>query len=208
MKEHVLRFIAAVFLTILALMGIGAVLHILLTLPWEGKGPEWVGAIGTVATLIGTIHLARTETRRRERGERTVARLHGASMSTKIEDALVGTSAAAAMLHLARDGDREPAFYGKCAEKLDEIAFWSIGEVAPLAPLPFNTAIKLAEAPAIVHSVSRILGVMARKRMISPAEQRVQVEILSKLMRRAVDYLDEAGRECRLGAVELHLNFE
>jgi hypothetical protein len=208
MKEQVLRFIGAVFLTILAMLGIGAALHIFLTLPWEGKGPEWAGAIGTVATLIGTIYLARAETRRRERNERTIARLHGASMSPKIENALVGLTSAATMLHLARTGDRATTYYAECASKLDKIEFWSIDEITPLAPLPFNTAIKLAEAPAIVHSVARGLDLMGQKVMITSTEQRIQVERFSKLIKRAVDYIDEAGRECRLGAVEMQLNIE
>ncbi|MFS2023843.1 hypothetical protein [Massilia sp. CT11-137] len=168
----------------------------------------WVGAIGTVATLIGTIYLARTETRMRERNERTIARLHGASMTPKIENALIGVAEAATMLHLARAGDRDPAYYSKCAAKLDEIEFWSIDDITPLAPLPFNTAIKLAEAVSVVHSVGRTLKLMASKRMLSPVEQRTQVEILSKLIKRAVDHIDEAGRECRLAAVEMQLNLE
>ena len=166
----------------------------------------WLSAIGTIGALFGTIHLARTETRRRERNERTIARLHGASMSPRIEDALIAVTKSAFMLNLARAGDRDPAFYGQCATTLAEIEFWSIDEVTPLAPLPFNTAIKLAEAAAVVHSVERTLRTMAGKRAISSQEQRTQVEILSSLIKRAIDHLDDARRECRLGVVEMQLN--
>ena len=40
MKAQVYRFIGAVFLTIIALLGVGAGLHVLMTLPFEGKGAE------------------------------------------------------------------------------------------------------------------------------------------------------------------------
>lgn len=166
----------------------------------------WLGAIGTIGALFGTIHLARTETRRRERNERTIARLHGASMSPRVEDALIVVTRVATMLHLARTGERDPAYYGQCAAQLTDAEFWSIDEITPLAPLPFNTAIKLAETVALVHSVERTLRLMADHHNISSQEQREQVEGLSMLIRRAVINLDEAGRECRLGSVELQLN--
>jgi hypothetical protein len=55
MKEHVYRFVGAVFLTILALLGIGAFFHILVTLPLGDKAPEWLGTIGTWVGGVGTV---------------------------------------------------------------------------------------------------------------------------------------------------------
>jgi len=68
----------------------------------------WVGAIGTVATLIGTIHLATAETRRRTRQERIAADMRGVSLGARF-------SYAGGRLIVAKVFSNEPAIERKIA---------------------------------------------------------------------------------------------
>lgn len=153
MKEDVYRFAGAVFLTILALLGIGAVLHILVTLPFDGKGPEWVGAIGTVATLIGTIWLATIETRRRRAEAHDLATLAASSIvlrAIRLNSAI--RNSIEALTHEQADAGNS-AVYRYCLDTISSTERWTIDELVPLVPLPNRAAAKLAFANQMLVTI-------------------------------------------------------
>lgn len=146
MKEQVLRFVGAVLLTILAVLGVGAILHILVTLPFEGKGPEWVTALGTIGTLIGTIYLARTETRRRESRERVVGRIHARANMIRCEQASASIEEVMHILKQAKSRNEFSIKLDECQRRLVGIYPWTMEELAPLVALSGDIAPKIIDA--------------------------------------------------------------
>jgi hypothetical protein len=63
----------------------------------------WVGSVGTVATLVGTIWLATTQTRQKTKDDLTLARLHAASMVLRLHHAESVVSSACQTLLIALD---------------------------------------------------------------------------------------------------------
>jgi hypothetical protein len=127
----------------------------------------WAGAIGTVATLIGTIHLARTETRRRERSELLLAQLHAAGMLLRMERAHGIVVIAIAQLNHVMETTELPnaildnrlahPFLTWTVENLNQIEIWGGADLVPLAPLPNHVASKLAQAAEQLRTVKRLL---------------------------------------------------
>jgi hypothetical protein len=198
MKEHVLRFVGSVCLTILALIGIGAVLHILLTLPFEGKGPEWVGAIGTVATLIGTIWLATAERRRQTKQEADLAMLAAGSIFLKLARMAGAMKLVIKVLDREYPPDSRPPFQ-YCHQTLTNAPQWSNEELLPLVPLPNNTAARLALVMQVVILMSALCEKATRGHW-DESDRREMVQHLED----ALGVLDEAKRECRRVADPLH----
>jgi hypothetical protein len=177
MKEQVLRFIGAVFLTILALLGLAAGLHVLMTLPFDGKGPEWAGAIGTVATLIWAIWLATAETRRRQHAERVLANLHGAGMVKRIELARNSVHTLLTFLPITDDVDAiGPDYYQERLDSLNRLELWQVTDLVPLIPLPHNTATKLAQAADQLHALKRLLKIGQDERSTASKDARVRTK--------------------------------
>jgi hypothetical protein len=115
----------------------------------------WVGAIGTVLTLMGTIYLATAEARQREKQSMLLARLHSAALASRIASAHGMIMGIARMLGI--DGpvtlDQRVADY--CCDNLSKITLWSIEEIIPLAPLPDNTAANLVKAAINIQAAVR-----------------------------------------------------
>jgi hypothetical protein len=206
MKEQVLRFIGAVFLTILALLGIGAALHILVTLPFEGKGPEWVGAIGTVATLIGTIVLANTQNREKTKSDLTLARLHAASMVLRLVHAQAVVAEVCRMLDLARQIEMGPEHLTQMMDKLSGIDLWSVGELVPLVPLPNNIAVKLAQSADQIRTAQKVLKKGWIEYATSTFEEHINLAHgMHGPMSGTFRFISEAVTECNEAASALHL---
>jgi len=165
----------------------------------------WIGGLGTVFTLIWTIRLATAETRRREHQEMVVARLRGAGMAARIESANIKVFMVVTMLHFAVKGTRPVEDFAFCEEELAEIKLWTIEEAIQLVPLPSNVAIKLAEVVDHIHTVRATLNRMSRMGFMSPEYQRERSAEMLKVLDLTLEYLQDAKRECRLGAVQLQL---
>lgn len=106
----------------------------------------WLGSIGTVATLIGTIHLATAETRRRVRQELITAKLQCVSIERKLEHAAARLDLIKSLLDdLIAGPENQPirvqAIRGQMAE-LEDISFDAI---LSLAALPTNAAEMVAQ---------------------------------------------------------------
>lgn len=102
----------------------------------------WVGAVGTVATLFGTIRLATSETRRRHRQELALAQLHSLAIRDRLNRANSNLKTAIAILEIALecDGDGEDLAYLVAANKeLVEIPPLLIEDLVPIAA--FNSKV-------------------------------------------------------------------
>lgn len=163
MKEQVYRFIGAVLLTIIALLGVGAGLHVLMTLPFEGKGAEWVGAIGTVGTLIGTIILARQETVRRRRQERDAAVVAAAFMDLQFIDYLAILRKVLDGLSLPVEDDFENPWEQYAAD-LRRCPRWTREEIQPLIYFGSHVAADLAVAQEYVRAAAEMLDECGRRK--------------------------------------------
>jgi hypothetical protein len=195
MREHVFRFIGAVFLMILALLGIGAVLHILITLPWEGKGPEWVGAIGTVATLIGTIWLAMSGERKRKRDELDLAIIAAAEFALWIPDVKIAFETIKQILPRAREGNFGPV-YRDCHTLLTGARVWNSESLKPLVVIPNHAAARLAFVSTRIRNLTAaFLGASTAEMTTIEAVRRLE-EILMRQIQTCIDELEVPNRAC------------
>lgn len=197
MRHDLYRIIGFVLVTIVGLLGIAAFMHVLVTLPFQGKGPEWVGAIGTIGTLIGTIWLATSETRQRNRERLLVARLHAAGMFWR----LIGTHALITTLSEqfeSSDARGLMRILSIWKQGLGELELWTVSDLVPLAALPNNTAAKLAEVADRVTFVRAMIDRMERG---SP--DYVLALQIPVLLADAVHFLQQAIDECRACAIAL-----
>lgn len=153
MKTYLLQIIGAIFLTILALMGLGAALHVFLTLPMGPKGPEWVAAIGTVGTLIGTIWIATAQARAKRREQLATAIVAAADCMVRARNVVRSLAQVVHELSNPHEQPDDPKVgLGMCLRKLDERNLWTMGDIVPLVVLPKQTAANLAWVRAQVLS--------------------------------------------------------
>jgi len=118
----------------------------------KSEWATWVGAIGTVLTLAGTIYLARTETRRRHQAERDLALISSADFSVRIVELQNALTAAMQWLDNNRDSDVN-IDYLDCVDILQRAHIWKPSELTPLLHIGKHLAVKLGLAQAEVVSV-------------------------------------------------------
>lgn len=189
MKDVVLQFVSAVFLTILAFLGLGAAVHIFVTLPFGEKGPEWVGAIGAVGALIGTIVLARQETVRRRRQERDEAVVAAAFMDLQFIDYLGILRGVLDGLSLPVQDDFENP-WEQYAASLRRCPRWTREEIQPLIYFGSHVAADLAVAQEYVRAAAEQLDDCARRKY----ELDTELWELSESNAEIAETLDEARR--------------
>jgi hypothetical protein len=151
MRDEVLRVIGAVVVGLIIILGLLAGVQMLSISPiWSEQGATWVGAVGTVATLAGTIWLATTESRRRRKEELERAYIVAAALAPRISQLRMEISAVEGSLSfkdLETDSHRTPS------EEADSILSSAYrpatsDELILLTPLGDNCANKLAYAQA------------------------------------------------------------
>lgn len=85
MRDDFLKTVGLFVLGLVILIGVFAAIHLLSISPiWSEVGAAWAGAIGTVATLVGTIWLATAESRRRKHSEAMRASIVAAALAPKL----------------------------------------------------------------------------------------------------------------------------
>ena len=100
MQSHTfVRAIGLIMLGLITLIGALAAFQMLSATPlWSEKGASWVGAIGTVGTLIGTIRIANSERNERKRREAALVKVTAASFEILTADAITALGNAVAYL--------------------------------------------------------------------------------------------------------------
>jgi hypothetical protein len=129
-------------------------------LDWARFAPgdlaTWLGAIGTISAFFGTIYIARTETRRRERGERALAQLHAAAWIMRLIHAKSAMDHVINILDSASMAPTDVTFAFKGRAILERISVWSVNDLVPLATLPDNTAKNLARAITYIDGMRKV----------------------------------------------------
>jgi hypothetical protein len=122
----------------------------------------WVGSIGTVATLIGTIYLATSETRKRNHQELVIAALHSSAIEMRLAHAK-GRLDATKMLLLAilEKQDPHPQLMKQALNLLLEIDEPSPDDLLPLAVLKNNTAIVIVRSSTALKGLRNMANVVA-----------------------------------------------
>lgn len=165
----------------------------------------WVGSVGTVGTLIGTIYIAQTGSRERQRSELVKARLYGAGMTMKILIARAKVADMARLLSAAERQEISRVVLIQCLEIHGSIETWEIDEVVAVAPLPNGTAVILAETRDQIRTAGSMLRAYIDEYERSNGLQRRDNAVgVLHLLQGAVRFLDEAMSECRSGALALY----
>jgi len=149
-------------ISVLALIGVLLFAwHIEDATPWaDMKAADWgvwVGALGTVAALFGTIVLATTETRRRHSDNLSAARLHSISMRLRLGHAHEMLRKIAENLSKATEDDSPQNLFALSLVNFRQIDRWNVVDLLPLTPLPKQTAANLAQAADELRVVERVL---------------------------------------------------
>jgi len=111
----------------------------------DDEWPAWVGAVGTVATLIGTIWLATDSERRRRREKIDLALIYAAGFPTQIMSAKIVIWEAMSHM-LAHSADGPGSGYIEAAKKLRTAITWNEESLKNLVIVPGNAAVMLARA--------------------------------------------------------------
>lgn len=157
MRHDLYRLIGVILATIVGLLGVAAFLHVLVTLPLKGKEAEWVGSIGTVGTLIGTIWLATAE--RRDEHKRAKDRAYVAAIGLQMKVADVKNALQAAVEHFLDDFQSGFGLeYGKQAAILQSAGTWTDEEIVPLIVMPNRVCARLAHARSVIAKCVNDLG--------------------------------------------------
>jgi hypothetical protein len=172
-----------------------------------GDKGTWSGALGTVGTLIGTIWLATSESRRRHRDEITRARLHAASFMLQLAHASGALGQVTRSLQIDTQVDRGPGPILACLTNMQGIELWTIEDLIPLAPLSKNFAALLAESADQIKSFTKILEMAGRDASLSTSEKRkIFAEKAVHLMSGTASHLDVAIQQCDAARTAIHLS--
>lgn len=169
---------------------------------FEGEDwAAWVGAIGTVGTLIGTIYLARSETRRRERSEVAIARLHAANMISRLIHTKAGLQHVCRILQAAGESPADVQFAHQALNIVREIPVWSVNEFLPLIPLPNAVSLNLATITGRIAMLEKILSALIRNAQMQTDEDRSETaRTFGGHTQQAIDTLSAAIDTCKAAA--------
>lgn len=149
MRNDVLKVVGALFVTLTGVIGVLAIAHIIMSLPFGKDGAEWVSAFGTVGALIGAIWIASWQSREKRKEEILVARVSSFSLVVKLDRALEKVNESKKMLDESLAADTGPAAIAQIASMLAEVKMNPTDGLV-IAPLSPATSGKLAEALQLV----------------------------------------------------------
>lgn len=129
--------------------------------PWQrmtaAEWGVWVGSIGTIGALVGTIWLATSETRRRVRQEREAARLLSTSIKVRIAFTIGSLAGVADLLERmikAKTFDRKTLQI--CHTQLEQVEDITVADTIPLIALNDHTATFVVSAATVVRGLQNI----------------------------------------------------
>jgi hypothetical protein len=147
-------------------------------IPWRSMDitiwAYWIGAIGTVGTLMGTIWLATSESRRRETENRTRAQMHAVSIKLRLTHIRSVIGYVCRGLDAAAKIDHDPAIILRLIEEVRPLKIITIDELIPLSPLPDGIAGKLAQAADEIRTTVLIFDRAKRTARLSTPEKRAE----------------------------------
>ncbi|MBD8565044.1 hypothetical protein IFU01_12335 [Oxalobacteraceae sp. CFBP 8763] len=181
-------------------IGITCVVLLIAKLPyWDVKAPEWIGALGTIAAFAGTIFIATAETRRRNREEMTRAKLQASALTFRVKHVvLVAKELNSKIEEFYDEADAEKclAFCTYVKKKITALQLWTVDEVAILAPLPNNTAERLAQVMDEVYRLATLMDAAQLNELKTMESRRVTKNTLHQTFHRMNKLLGHAVQEC------------
>jgi len=141
-------------ISIFSTIGLLCIIILLTKLPaWRGKEAEWIGALGSIAAFCGTIWIATSERRRRQRSERDHATIAAAALLDRVrqyEGLVTGVSN-----HLAQADRFDRETLQSLLGWLEKAELWDKDEIIPLTTLPHSVAPRLQRVANRHHRVMR-----------------------------------------------------
>lgn len=161
----------------------------------------WAGAIGTVGTLIGTIWLAGSAERARER--EAMSRAVVAASSLVIPISRVHNSLSYVIDALRGTNPTAPShYYTAMVHSLEEAGMWDDDEILPLSVLPHAVAANLAACRAAIDHCLPILRRSANESESTRQPVPGRAEMLLPYLIAALKSLDVAQGQCRSLIIE------
>ncbi|MBW3512898.1 hypothetical protein [Janthinobacterium sp. NKUCC06_STL] len=196
-KTHVVRYTALAVVGLASLVTLGV---------WCGLNKTdwgtWVGSVGTVGTLIGTMLLATSERRNRSRQEFALAQVTAASFAERIRVLRHLLEQSIEALKVC-ENDIFKADFAGLYRTIDDIRIWSPAETIPLITLPGKVAMKLSALAAEFVTAQKNLAAMHKSRRdVEPdtmkARCRAQIDTYSRM----IATLDKVTGICRYACLE------
>jgi hypothetical protein len=145
--ETLKRWLRSPFLIVLLLIVFGSADLILAGLWFDLSKSDWatwVGSVGTIGTLIGTIWISTAQSRRTANDEMLRARLHAAAKTFSFIQVSTVLGMACDDLRDACQAPGGNIAFDNCTGKIAGIMLWHVDDLIPMSPLPGNAAAKLA----------------------------------------------------------------
>lgn len=120
----------------------------------------WVGSIGTVGAMVGTIYLATADARKRDHEQLQVAQLHAAGILMRLghSDAQVQSALETATLALETPIELDLHNLRDMRYRLESIRLCKTDDLVPLVVLPGQVAAKLAQATDQIEAMTTLLS--------------------------------------------------
>jgi hypothetical protein len=172
---------------------------------WKDLSPSdwgtWIGSIGTVATLVGTIWLATADARQRRHESRLLALLHASGMYWKL--VYIHATVASAVKDLRAAGvDKVIRQRTLTEQDLNETALWTMEDLVPLVPVDGKLVANLAQA---ADRITLAKSYMLRMRHMNDDEHMKFVPIAADMLDSAATLIDAAKAECMKATHALNL---
>lgn len=172
-------------------------------IPWGSLKPSdwgtWVGAIGTVATLAGTIWLATNDRRLRKRAERDMALLAVSGLMWRIQTVEEGLAAIMYDLKLNLDGIKD-IDYSALIAKFDDLPLWTPSDLIALVSIDGHVAARLAFSGDSVGSIKQyfVKEILQRGIVRNELGRRQFNKIACNRLLPVIDHIGDAKDDCLL----------
>jgi hypothetical protein len=157
----------------------------------------WVGSIGTVATLAGTVWIANTAERKKEREQLNLALISAAGLVVRLQN--VHHALASAENGLPADWDAPDdarTAYAECLRVIDSVGLWEAQDLVPLVHLPNQAAANLAWVLTNIRSTRAFLQQMSKGDPLPwVGVEKINMD-LSRQLQANMASLDHAQHDC------------
>jgi len=167
----------------------------------------WVGSIGTVLTLVGTIILATAGERKRRQDELELAVIVAAEFILRIPNMQSRLMTIACDLERTRNGSYGE-IYQECFTQIKVANVWDAASLKPLVIVPDHAAARLALAATRINHVAGLLYEGTNLEMLTIGEVRTYEELLVAHLNDAVSRLEEPADACRTFLREQGVGFD
>jgi hypothetical protein len=169
---------------------------------WPKLSPSdwgtWAGALGTFVAFAGTIWIATSDRRMRQRAESELARVTAAAFMIRLHHARSALLEVCQELTNTAKVGHGSLNYAQFAFYIRARCSWTTAEVSPLTILPGHAAAKLAMVQAVLAHVCLILELAAQDRRIATVQGRTELsKEATGLIGVAIEAIKVAQHNCK-----------